>query len=293
MNEYKHLCNIPCNSLPLACEADFGFSLKPVLHCDRIAPFNVLIYLLKGSMEIIEDGVPYTLTPGSLFFLKSGVHHWGEKPFESGTAWYYVHFYCEAATENMKPLKKDFMHCEEKSLSPEYFNCYMPLPKIINLEINNNFEKKLESMIHLFKSSNPLDMFKRNLAFSEILICSFDLWTEKAVPSKKEGPVQTIIDFLEENYCSNFTSEALEKAVGLTYKYICALFKAHTGRTIKEYQLMLRIKKAKKLLCETEMSISDIAAETGFYDAFYFSKIFKRENELPPQKFRSLYIPRI
>ena len=66
-----------------------------------------------------------------------------------------------------------------------------------------------------------------------------------------------------------------------------------TGMTIKEYQLMLRMRKAERLLCETEMSVAEIASETGFYDTFYFSKIFKRKNEISPLKFRNVYVPRI
>lgn len=87
-----HNVRIPCNCLPLVGEADYGRALRTMIHCDRTAPFHVMIYLLKGGMEIVEDGVCHKLTPGTLFFLKSGVHHWGEKPFLNGSAWYYVHF---------------------------------------------------------------------------------------------------------------------------------------------------------------------------------------------------------
>ena len=64
-------CEIPLNSMPLVGEADYGLSVNPMIHCDRVADFNVMIYLLQGEMEIVEDGISYQLEPGTLFFLKN------------------------------------------------------------------------------------------------------------------------------------------------------------------------------------------------------------------------------
>lgn len=73
----EHLLKIPCTSMPFVCEADYSVTLTPMIHVDRTAPFHVAIYLLQGSMEIIEDGISYRIMPDQIFFLKSGVHHWG------------------------------------------------------------------------------------------------------------------------------------------------------------------------------------------------------------------------
>ena len=293
MNRDTHLCRIPCNSLPLVGEADFGLSLKPMIHCDRIADFNVLIYVIKGGMQIVEDGTVYELTPRTLFFLKSGVHHWGEKPFESGSAWYYVHFYNEETTSDMSPIESNRVYGNQKCLSQLDFDCYITVPKILNLPVGNAFEKEIERLIALFKSSVVTDRIRMNMALWEILLHSFDTMQGKVESSKEDRRTQKVIDFLEQNYCRNFTAGELEKAVGLTYKYIGTLFKLQTGMTIKEYQLMLRMRKAERLLCETELSVAEISNETGFYDTFYFSKMFKRKNEISPQKFRNVYVPRI
>ena len=293
MNRETHLCRIPCNSLPLVGEADFGLSLKPMIHCDRTADFNVLIYVLQGGMQIVEDGTVYELTPGTLFFLKSGVHHWGEKPFESGTAWYYVHFYNEDPTSDRSPIESNTIYGQQKCLSPLDFKGYITVPKILNLPAGNAFEKEIEKLISLFKSSVVTDKIRMNMALWEILLHSFETMRGKVESSKEDRRTQKVMDFLEQNYARNYTADEIEKAVGLTYKYMGTLFKLKTGMTIKEYQFMLRMRKAERLLCETELSIADVANQTGFYDAFYFSKMFKRKNEISPQKFRNLYVPPI
>ena len=53
----NHLCTVLYNELPLIGEANYMVALNSLVHIDRIAEFNVLIYLISGSMEIIEDAV--------------------------------------------------------------------------------------------------------------------------------------------------------------------------------------------------------------------------------------------
>ena len=90
-----------------------------------------------------------------------------------------------------------------------------------------------------------------------------------------------------------FLHKILKKSCGLSYKYAGAVFKKETGMTIRQYQLFLRMERARKLLLETDLTISDIAALTGFYDAFHFSRMFSRENGISPDSFRRSYLPKI
>lgn len=289
----SYVCQIPCNSLPIVSEADFGLTLKPIIHCDRIAEYNVLIYVLKGYMEIVEDGVTYQLVPGTLFFLKSGIHHWGVKPFHINTAWYYIHFYSNNPLDEMLPYRIKQEYLEHVIYQPEDFNYYISLPKILTLSLGNQLENKIEQLISQYQSSDQIDRFRMNLTLWEILLSCHELGQGKLENAKEDDRTKEMILFIEENYNNNFTANELEEAVGLTYKYAGTLFKKKTGMTIKEYQLSLRLRKAVKLLCETEDSIADIATETGFYDSFYFSKVFKREKGISPLKFRNTYIPKI
>ncbi|MEM6804325.1 MAG: helix-turn-helix transcriptional regulator [Bacteroidota bacterium] len=48
----------------------------------------------------------------------------------------------------------------------------------------------------------------------------------------------------------------------------------------------LRLKKAKELLLISDLSISEIAYETGHTDPSYFSKTFKSKYGLSPKEFR-------
>lgn len=285
----KNHCKISCREMPLVGEADHGLAIRPMIHCDRRADFHVLIYLLKGGMEIIEDGISYTLTPGTLFFLKAGAHHWGEKPFLAGTAWYYVHFYAEEPPKEEPPFRKKTALKEKLCLTGEENRVYLTLPKRLELTAQNPIKKKIEELI---RRHNTGDMPGSGIMLWEIFTLCVQAQDQSA-GREWDDRTEKVLCFLEENYRRGFTAKELSLAAGISAKYAGTLFKERTGLTVGEYQLTLKLKEAETLLVTTEMTLAEIAAQTGFYDAFYFSKIFKREKGMSPMQFRKAYIPRI
>ena len=284
----EHLLKIPCAVMPFVCEADYSVTLAPMIHADRTVPFHVAIYLLQGSMEIIEDGIPYRIMPDQVFFLKSGIHHWGNRSFEIGSSWYYAHFYCEAPSSCMEELPRGIYYDERISLKPsEKDRYFITLPKLINCEektqIKRNFEKMIEAHIH---GNIPQTSIRLWQIFLE---CAQNAQDDKV----SNGYVEQIQNYVRQHYIDGFTSVQIQEACGLSYKYAGTLFKEVTGQTIKEYQCTLRLRKAEQLLKETNKSIAEIAQLTGFSDVFYFSKIFHRKKGCPPGEYRKTYIPGI
>ena len=284
----EHLLKIPCAGMPFVCEADYSVTLAPMIHADRTVPFHVAIYLLQGSMEIIEDGIPYRIMPDQVFFLKSGIHHWGNRSFEIGSSWYYAHFYCDAPSSCMEELPRGIYYDERISLKPsEKDRYFITLPKLINCEektqIKRNFEKMIEAHIH---GNIPQTSIRLWQIFLE---CAQNAQDDKV----SNGYVEQIQNYVRQHYIDGFTSVQIQEACGLSYKYAGTLFKEVTGQTIKEYQCTLRLRKAEQLLKETNKSIAEIAQLTGFSDVFYFSKIFHRKKGCPPGEYRKTYIPGI
>lgn len=284
----EHLLKIPCTAMPFVSEADYSVTLAPMIHADRTAPFHVAIYLLQGSMEIIEDGIPYRIMPDQVFFLKSGIHHWGNRSFEIGSSWYYAHFYCDAPSSCMEELPRGIYYDERVSLKPsERDRYFITLPKLINCEektqIKRNFEKMIEAHIH---GNIPQTSIRLWQIFLE---CAQNAQDDKV----SNGYAEQIQNYVRQHYIDGFTSAQIQEACGLSYKYAGTLFKEVTGQTIKEYQCTLRLRKAEQLLKETNKSITEIAQLTGFSDVFYFSKIFHRKKGCPPGEYRKTYIPGI
>ena len=66
-------------------------------------------------------------------------------------------------------------------------------------------------------------------------------------------------------------------------------FRHHTGLTVHHYHLQIRINRAMHLLSGTPSAIKEIAAQTGFEDAHYFSRLFKKKTGSSPESWRTLY----
>ena len=283
----NHLLKIPCNTMPFVCEADYSITLGTMIHADRTAPFHVGIYLLHGSMEIVEDGIHYRIMPHQLFFLKSGVHHWGEKPFERGSSWYYAHFYCEEPQEHMMKLPENIFYDTKVCLDRTENEKYIVVPKLTdctgNDRIRSHFKKLIEAHVH---GNIP----QASVRLWQIFLESTQSIQEESVESVY---VKKIREYINKYYIDGFTSEDIEQACGLSYKYAGTLFKNATGQTIKEYQYTLRLRKAEQLLAATDKSITEIARLTGYSDVFYFSKVFHREKGCAPRDYRKRYIPGI
>lgn len=149
----------------------------------------------------------------------------------------------------------------------------------------------MEELIRLYQSSQPMDSIRMNLKLWDTLLYA-SMFTEKAHRVQQQNRrIRLIEEYLTEHMDQPFSSKAIEELLGLSYNYVCTLFRQATGITMKEYQLSIRIQKASRLLGETGKSVAEIAALTGFYDAFHFSKLFKREKGISPLKFREKYVP--
>lgn len=290
MSYDRHLLQIPCDVLPLTIIAEQERTLRPVVHVNRVAPFHILIYILKGSMEIIEDGETYHLTPRTLAFLKAGVHHWGEKPFEIGTSWLYAHFYAPEVEEDAGPLEESPID-KSRNRPLTVFHRSLSLPKLVVLPEDNQMREHMEELVRLYQSSQPMDSVRMNLKLWDTLLYA-SMFAENAHKVQQQNRrIRMVEEYLAEHMDQPFSSGAIEELLGLSYNYICTLFRQTTGMTMKEYHLSLRIQKASRLLGETGKSVAEIAALTGFYDAFHFSKMFKREKGTSPLKFRENYVP--
>ena len=66
------------------------------------------------------------------------------------------------------------------------------------------------------------------------------------------------------------------------------VFKEYTGLSPKNYQIKLRIDRAKQYLCDLGMSVSECAETLGFNDVNYFCRLFKKETGYTPTEFKKM-----
>ena len=77
----------------------------------------------------------------------------------------------------------------------------------------------------------------------------------------------------------------LARLVGLNETYLKIHFKSNFQNTVFGFVKSRRIEKAKELLLEGEMHVSEIAREVGYLHATHFSAAFKKETGASPKEF--------
>jgi AraC-like DNA-binding protein len=91
-----------------------------------------------------------------------------------------------------------------------------------------------------------------------------------------------LIDGAEEN----LDLERLARELGMCYTQFRLFFRRQTGLSPRQFQIDIRINKAKDLLRHTELSVQELAEHLGFSSAFYFSQQFKKKTGLSPLAWR-------
>jgi transcriptional regulator GlxA family with amidase domain len=98
--------------------------------------------------------------------------------------------------------------------------------------------------------------------------------------------LNSALKYIADNYLEDITTSQLAKIANFSEYYFSSVFKKTTGMTVKEYIHHFRINKAEILLKSTNMTISEVAINTGFNDINYFSRIFREYKQVSPTIYR-------
>jgi AraC-like DNA-binding protein len=97
-------------------------------------------------------------------------------------------------------------------------------------------------------------------------------------------------DFIKINQAEDLSLGQVAKAVNTSTFYFCKMFKKATGLNFTEYLSRVRVEKAKNLLLNPNLRISEIAFEVGFQSLTHFNRVFKKITGQSPSEFRGRLI---
>ena len=111
--------------------------------------------------------------------------------------------------------------------------------------------------------------------------------------SKKEDHANRIIleiaAWISANRDTPLKVSLVSKHFGYNADYLCRIFKAHFGKSLKEYLDKIKIDHVKQVLLTSNMSLKEVAYNTGFSDYKYFLKFFKYHEGITPTQFLKSY----
>lgn len=112
-----------------------------------------------------------------------------------------------------------------------------------------------------------------------------DWRTIQPAPENAER-LKPALELLNKHYNQPFDLRATAKAVKMNPASMSDLFRRTFGSSPSRYLMNLRLRRAQNLLLSTDRRICDIAAECGFEDPLYFSRIFRKRCCFSPREFR-------
>ena len=97
--------------------------------------------------------------------------------------------------------------------------------------------------------------------------------------------VLNAIKYIQFNYSHDISIDDVAKSVGVSRSHLYRVFMLNVGKSPIDSLTEYRINEACKLLRAGSLSIAEVAVSVGFFDQFYFSRVFKRAKGVPPSKY--------
>ncbi|HRP56276.1 AraC family transcriptional regulator [Agriterribacter sp.] len=243
---------------------------------------NCLMYVMQGAKGYASPEYYHESAKGEILFIRKGG---------------YVLF--QRFKEPYRALIFMFGDPAVKSLLAEYSGLlkagvgtkaeYIDQPGILVLDSSPFIESIFLSSNAYLKQPGPGSNILLSLKFRELLV--------NLLREKKPNAFYTYLSWLNndkdisfiklvrENGGTNFTSGELAKTAGMSLSTFKRIFKKHFGISPGKWLHEQRIARAKRMLKDPEVNISDIAFNLGYSDVAAFSKAFKLETGISPTAF--------
>ena len=101
-----------------------------------------------------------------------------------------------------------------------------------------------------------------------------------------ENRLSPIIKYIEKNLSdTTLNNQRIANIIGISDVHFRKIFSEEIGIPPKQYILDLRLKKAKLLLAEGDLTVTKISEECGFSSPYHFCRIFKQKTGITPLEY--------
>lgn len=229
-----------------------------------------LIYITNGFGNFLIDDKMIKLGAGSIVLYpphikQSYTYYASEQPEV-----YWIHF----TGSNVNELLKKMNLSEQP-----YFS----------IGINDSCIYLFKKIIYELQLKRPKFIELSIAYFLQLLAVISRIKDENKI--QKNNPkyevIQRAIEHIHQHYNQEWSIQEFAKLSNLSEYYFIHLFKELTGMPPIQYLTNVRIDKAKELLLNSSLSISEIGAIVGYNNPLYFSRMFKKVTGVSPTFYRS------
>lgn len=240
----------------------------------RVLDDFFIIFISCGKGIFKCKGIEYKIETNDAFFLFPGiVHYYVTDPKDLLELWW-IGFNGPNAQKLLTDLGLNPQKCLIKGI--ESHEISGTIKEIVDSSMNNSNGLSLRSSGCLYK------------LFGQLM----DLYMPESIKSNSvqhlefTKPIERALAFIDSNYTHDIFIKQIATFAGLSRTHFATRFKIEVGCSPSEHLAKMRLKQAKHYLCNSDLSIMEVAYSTGFQDPQYFSRFFKNHEGVSPVEFR-------
>lgn len=266
---------------------DFKYT-RDFLFTGESHDFWEMAFIKRGSVGVMAGSSGYTLGAGEAIFHAPNEYHniWANGDSAEVVI---ITFVCKSHA--MKFFERRLL-----SLSDDEINVIESLLALGEKTFSDPpdivYQKKLNLSPDIKQGS--LQLLKLRLEELLILLLqnseTIDRVSRKSEAAGSENDrliTNAIIRTLTERIYGTTTLDEVCAGVLFSKSYLKKLFKTNTGYSIMDYYTHLKIERAKILIKDGKMSVSEISELLGYSSIHYFSRVFKNKTGLSPTEYKS------
>lgn len=274
MQEYK-LSDLSPTTLPLAVQILNGPYYQPS-HKHNVIE---MVYIRHGAGWCAVNGRLNPMFTGDLYIIPPGATHEYYSHLKTELQYVNCLFDFSIFNDNEKDLEA-FFHNDVLYRMPRKFTFGYPMQQQL-MTMFSEMQKELYTI-------SPFHLIRCRTLFIELVIqiirnSGHAAGIETTHIQKHLGRV---LGYINEHLAEKLSLAKLAALSGYAPDYFGKLFRNELGTGISEYIRNRRMELACYKLANSAISIEDIAIKTGFFDASYFIKKFKKYCGMTPMQFR-------
>ncbi|WP_158828370.1 AraC family transcriptional regulator [Mucilaginibacter lacusdianchii] len=241
---------------------------------------HYLFFMIEqGTVSFMVDFTEITINNKSIFYVLPGQVHYGTHS-ENTSGW----FIAVDTALIAKELRSVF---ENRLLLQQPFQLndtqYLKYQSILRL-MQDHYLTDTNGSFYLSIMQSLLN------SFLSMVACGY---CNEAVSTKSQSrPIQIAHDFkqlLNDNVQLVKSPSAYASMLNISESYLNEALKKVTGFSVSYWILQEIMLEAKRLLYYSQLNIKEIAHHLGYDDHTYFSRLFKKANQITPLAFREIY----
>lgn len=255
-------------------EHDFNNIVVDIVYCNhristssweiaaRVNHFVDVTYVVSGEAIYTVDDVCYKVCAGDLVCVPKGCR---ESAFAT------------SGKLDCYSVNGDIYDLSGKEIP-------LPFQIVSHIGIRQDIIALYQDLFASWLLRDPGYKVKARSIYMLVLLKYYQLIWHRDYQSNYDKRIKKVLRYIIDHYNEPLTVDEMARMANLSPLYFGSLFKQETGQTFRQYLRSIRLNQAENMLNNGIYNVSETAAECGFSDVFYFSKVFKEQRGLTPSE---------